>query len=40
MSYFEELCENSESWAKRFRNEKLIRGSNNINYVEAQFLVV
>lgn len=40
MSYFEELCEISESWAKCFRNEKLIRGSNNINYVEAQFLVV
>ena len=34
------MCEISESWAKCFPTEKLIRGSNTINYVEAQFLVV
>ena len=40
MQYFEELCKISKSWAKRFRTEKLIRGSNTNNYIEAQFLVV
>ena len=40
VQYFEELCEISESWAKCFPTEKLIRGSNTNSYVEAQFLVV
>ena len=35
---FKELCEISESWAKCFRTEKLIRISNTNIYVEAQFL--
>ena len=40
MQYFEELYGISESWAKFFRTEKLIRGSYTNNYVEAQCLVV
>ena len=40
MQYFEELYGISESWAKFFRTEKLIRGSNTNNYVEVQCLVV
>ena len=33
VQYFEELYEISESWAKCFRTEKLIRRSNTNNYV-------
>ena len=40
VQYFEKLCELSKSWVKYFRTEKVIRGSNADNYVEAQFLAV
>ena len=40
VQYFEELCEISKSWGKCFRSEKLIRGLNTNNYIEAQSLVV
>ena len=40
LKYFEELCDISERWARCFRSDELIRGSNTNNYIEAQFLVI
>ena len=40
VKYFEDLRNISERWARCFRNDELIRGSNTNIYVEAQFLVI
>ena len=40
LKYFEELFSISQCWARCFRKDQLVRGSNTNNYVEPQFLVV